>query len=313
MTDSLNDPNGRPQPAAGPVRSRRRWRGPIAVITALAALGAVALIMTGLQGPSPAPLPERVFSMPAGSVPDPVTGPMPTIGHLPARNGQPTAPARHPGVPAPGQPRPPAAGAAAGPGGGGASDPGAAAGFDVTAPGGPPGADPGPGAGASPGAGGGGNDGSAPRRQIPADPLTDNTLLVPSVGIDAAMTVTGIEHGELTVPTEVSTVTDWDGSAPLAATTGTVLVAGHIDNIDQGEGAMYPLHLVQPGDAAYVTRDGVVSRWKIVALQSIPKSQLPASLFVGASGPRQLKLVTCGGTIANGSYDDNVVATAVPF
>lgn len=157
-----------------------------------------------------------------------------------------------------------------------------------------------------------------PRSQVPTAPLADDRLVIPAVGVNAPVGTSGIADGELVLPSDVADTTMWDGSAPIDGDTGTILVAGHVDNVNQGPGAMWPLHLTEPGDAVYLTRDGTVTRWKIVASQAVTKANLPQTLFTGKAGPRLLKLVTCGGQVVHdsagrGSYVDNVVITAVPF
>lgn len=162
---------------------------------------------------------------------------------------------------------------------------------------------------------------AGPRVQTPVTPLTGDQLAIPALGVTAAVITehiqTSTSGSELVIPGDVSQVGWWDGSAPLTATTGSVLIAGHIDNRDQGPGALHDLYQAQAGDLIYLTRGGVSSRWKVVALQIFPKDAAHPDWFAGATGPRELHLVTCGGpllTEANGShtYADNVAVTAIP-
>ena len=154
--------------------------------------------------------------------------------------------------------------------------------------------------------------GSAPRSQQPSAPIADDHVVIPALGVDAPLTPEVVSNGALTIPGDVGTVGAWTGSAALTSTTGTVLLAGHIDNINQGPGALHDLYLLQPGDKVFVRLHGVSTKWQIVTLGSYPKSEIPQDLFDGSQGPRRLVLVTCGGQIHNGEYDQNVVATAVP-
>ena len=162
---------------------------------------------------------------------------------------------------------------------------------------------------------------AGPRAQTPAAPLTGDQLVIPALGVAASVSTEHIQTSgagsELVIPGDVSQVGWWDGSAPLTATTGSVLIAGHIDNVDQGPGALHDLYQAQAGDLIYLTRGGVSSRWKVVALQIFPKDAAHPDWFAGTTGTRELHLVTCGGpllTEANGShtYADNVVVIAVP-
>lgn len=153
----------------------------------------------------------------------------------------------------------------------------------------------------------------AARPQVPDGPVEAHMLYVPALGIRAHVASTGVIDGLLQIPANVSEVTMWDGSARLDASTGTVLVAGHVDNVHQGEGALWSLHQVRAGDAVYLTDEDRTTRWKVVGVESVVKSALPQAVWAGPQGERVLKLVTCGGKIVHGNYLNNVIVTAVPF
>lgn len=159
----------------------------------------------------------------------------------------------------------------------------------------------------------------ADRPQIPFGPLPDDHLVIPAIGVETALDPLGLAgDGSLLLPRDVAQVTYWTGSAPVDAPDGGILVAGHVDNANQGEGALYWMHTLYPGDAVYLTRDGVVTRWKITRMERFVKQALPEWAFQGAGGARELHLVTCGGEIVKdaqgrGTYLENVVVTAVPF
>ena len=116
----------------------------------------------------------------------------------------------------------------------------------------------------------------------------------------------------------------WDGGAPLLSPAGgsyadgTTLVAGHVNYVGQGDGALFNLYRVQPGAVVYATDAwGRTTLWRVVSAESVLKQDLPASVFAGNQGPRRLVIVTCGGDIryvpgSGWTYDDNVVVTAVP-
>ncbi|MFC4602115.1 class F sortase [Rhodococcus kronopolitis] len=159
----------------------------------------------------------------------------------------------------------------------------------------------------------------AARPQVPSGPLPDNHLVVPAIATSTALDPLGLAaDGSLLLPRNVADVTYWTGSAPIDAADGGILVAGHVDNANQGEGALYWMHTLYPGDAVYLTRDGVVTRWKVVRMERFVKQALPDWGFQGAGGPRELHIVTCGGGVVQdaqgrGTYLENVVVTAVPF
>ncbi len=160
---------------------------------------------------------------------------------------------------------------------------------------------------------------SPERPQSPAPELRDNSLFIPAIETRGHLISLGLAgDGSLELPTAVDELTLWSGSAPLDAHDGAVLIAGHVDDANQGAGSLFRMHELQPGDAVYVTEDGVSTRWKVVGLEVIVKAALPERVFDGPGGERRLYLVTCGGPIATdaqgrATYRDNVIATAVPF
>lgn len=155
--------------------------------------------------------------------------------------------------------------------------------------------------------------------QQPAAPVRDDHLVIPVLGVDAAITDQPLDGRQsLVLPEDVNRITQWDGSAPVTGDTGTVLVAGHVDNAAQGTGALFWIHTLEPGDVVYLARQGTVTRWKVTGMESVRKAALPERVWAGPDGVRQLVMVTCGGELVRdaqgrGSYTDNVVVTATPF
>jgi hypothetical protein len=148
-----------------------------------------------------------------------------------------------------------------------------------------------------------------------------NRLFVPSLGIDALIVEDPAKNNELVGPGDVKTVGRWTGGAALDAPIGTTDLAGHVNFVGQGNGALYKLFQVAAG-AVVVTTDAAGRRtpWRVTSLEVVAKDALPASLFA-PSGPRLLKIITCGGALVHiagsgggyYSYADNVIATAIPI
>jgi hypothetical protein len=93
------------------------------------------------------------------------------------------------------------------------------------------------------------------------------------------------------------------------------VLAGHVDDVRQGLGALAGLRRVEPGAAVEVTdAAGAVSRWTVVSRDLLDKRTLPVDALFARGGDPRLVLVTCGGPFdaARGSYRDNVVVVAVP-
>ena len=122
------------------------------------------------------------------------------------------------------------------------------------------------------------------------------------------------EHGNvLEVPEDPAVVGWWDRGAAPGSTAGSVLIAGHI-NINGHTGALAAIPWLAIGDAVSISNGDHVSRYRVRALHSYPKSTgLPKNLF-DRNGVPQLVLITCGGPFDSTarSYEDNIVAFADP-
>jgi sortase (surface protein transpeptidase) len=140
---------------------------------------------------------------------------------------------------------------------------------------------------------------------------------VAALGIDAPVAAYGIDvrGGVLDAPTDVRRTGWWrDGAAPGAGA-GAALIAGHVDSARQGPGAFFRLRQARPGTIVRVrTQGGRTFAYRVTSVRTMPKGQLPASIY-SLRGRHRLVLVTCGGpfSTAAGHYRDNIVVTAVPI
>ena len=153
-------------------------------------------------------------------------------------------------------------------------------------------------------------------RAVAASPPEPTRVRVPSLEIDAPVFPVSISlpHGALGVPPLIHRLGWWqDGMAP-GSSTGSTLIAGHVDSARRGPGAFNRLHEARRGDSVQVTtRNGQTRTYHVVSVQVMLKNKLPTSIFSRRGRPR-LVLVTCGGPFdpSIGRYRDTVVVTAVP-
>lgn len=145
----------------------------------------------------------------------------------------------------------------------------------------------------------------------------------PSVQIDAQCIFAPIVNvgtdpsGSLTIPSDVHLVGYDMQTAPLDAAIGTTVIAGHVDDRNQGAGVFYYLYRTVAGTQITLTAaNGHISRWRAYRVASVNKSRLPADIF-STTGPRRLVLVTCGGSLQfiagyGYTYSDNVLVYATP-
>ena len=153
---------------------------------------------------------------------------------------------------------------------------------------------------------------------------TGAALVIPALQVRAPVVATGAVDGSMTIPADVHTVGWYDGAdtsggrttsapTPWPGQAGVSLLAGHINWVGQGQGALYYIGQLAVGDPIEVigsNREATYWRVSQPAI-TISKANLPADLFVN-TGPAKLALVTCGGPFdaATGHYLDNVIVWA---
>jgi sortase (surface protein transpeptidase) len=140
-------------------------------------------------------------------------------------------------------------------------------------------------------------------------------LEVPALGVDTVVDPVGVEpDGQMTLPADVDRV-GWYRFGPAPGTSGSAVIAGHVDDREQGLGAMAPLREVEVGAEVVVTDSlGTAQLWQVVSRELIQKQVLPLDRLFARDGPPRLTLITCGGPFLPeyGSYRDNVVVVAEP-
>jgi hypothetical protein len=135
-------------------------------------------------------------------------------------------------------------------------------------------------------------------------------------GISAPVDPVGVSpEGELGIPDDPNRLGWWDGSAAPAAGTGTVVIDGHVDSADYGDGFFVNLRRLQPGDTVALTdAAGTRTEWTVTEVGDYPAADLAATgVFAQPDAPR-LALITCGGAFDRAAhrYLDNLVVYAVP-
>ncbi|MFC9515612.1 class F sortase [Nocardiaceae bacterium NPDC056970] len=154
----------------------------------------------------------------------------------------------------------------------------------------------------------------------PGEPLTTaDTLALDPVGVRARILDATVPNGVLTPPNDVRDVGIWRDGAPLDSATGTTLIVGHVNLVGQGNGALFDLGTIEPGQVIRTSgASGATTAWKVTAVRTRPKSAgVEESVLAGPDGPRRLAVVTCGGELqfenGVGDYSDNVYLYADPI
>jgi LPXTG-site transpeptidase (sortase) family protein len=154
------------------------------------------------------------------------------------------------------------------------------------------------------------------RAEAPEKPGEAVQVRVGAVDVDAPVVPVGVdERGRMEVPYDVRTI-GWYRFGPRpGAGEGSVVLAGHVDDREQGAGAFVRLGELTAGDAVVVDlADGTTLRYRVRTVEEIGKAELPVERLFDRSGPPRLTLVTCSGAFdaVAREYRNNVVVTAEP-
>ncbi|MGY2066976.1 class F sortase [Blastococcus sp. SYSU DS0619] len=149
---------------------------------------------------------------------------------------------------------------------------------------------------------------------VPAAPAPVR-LHLPARGISAPIDPVGVAgDGQMELPEDVDRV-GWYRFGPEPGTDGNAVLAGHVDDREQGIGALFPVRDAEPGDELTVTdAAGETTRWRVVSRELVQKQVLPLEEIFARTGPPRLVVITCGGPFLPEfrSYRDNVVVVAEP-
>ncbi|MEU8242426.1 class F sortase [Actinoplanes missouriensis] len=140
-------------------------------------------------------------------------------------------------------------------------------------------------------------------------------LRIPALDLDADVDAVGLDTatGDFAVPPSVDRVGWYRFGPGFSADTGSIVVAGHVDSADEGEGAFFRLGALESGDRVTLVGPGGRDRtFEVVARERYRKTAIPLPKYFAREGEARLTLITCGGPFdeKTGHYRDNVVITA---
>ena len=141
-------------------------------------------------------------------------------------------------------------------------------------------------------------------------------LTIPSLHVDAPIVAVGVdESGQMQIPPLISQIGWYKYGPAPGATTGSIVLAGHVDSATQGRGTFFYLrNIPHYAEITISEHDGTRHRYTVIAREAYPKATIPLRALFARAGPPRLTLITCGGGFNQSirSYDDNIVITAVP-
>ena len=121
--------------------------------------------------------------------------------------------------------------------------------------------------------------------------------------------------GSLVIPGDPRVVGWWTGGSMAGETSGSVVVAGHVDSASRGIGVLAALPALRPDQVVKLTKGRRTARYRIVSARLVPQAQLSkAGGLFRTDGDARLVLITCGGSFdpVRHRYADNYVVVARP-
>jgi hypothetical protein len=154
---------------------------------------------------------------------------------------------------------------------------------------------------------------------VVADIVSPNRIEIPKIHAEAPIVPVGTTADqELEVPLNPKRVGWWKYGAKPGATTGTAILAGHI-NYAGVTGPMATIGKLNPGDEVFVFGTQNADRkhevrFRVTGVRTYHKTQLPYKEIFDQKSVGRIAIVTCGGPFdaSTGSYLDNIVVFAVP-
>jgi Sortase domain len=143
--------------------------------------------------------------------------------------------------------------------------------------------------------------------------LRATAVHLPTLGVDSTLVDLDIGADGVLVPPVDPDVAGWYRRGAAPGEQGPAVIAGHVDS-RSGPAVFFRLDELAPGDRVEVDRsDGKAVGYRVVSVESHPKTAFPTALVYGPTPGSVLRLITCGGVFDpdNRHYRDNVVVTAV--
>ncbi|ALG84807.1 class F sortase [Gordonia phthalatica] len=158
-----------------------------------------------------------------------------------------------------------------------------------------------------------------PVSAVSHDPSTPKSVVIDGASAPTVSVATDAA-GTLLPPTDIAKLGWWVDSALPGSGAGTIVVAGHVDDLKQGTGYAARFAKLTAGDTVTVdTADGAKHTYRVTRVVDAQKEgkgadAVPFDELNRLDGPETLALVTCGGPFIGPplGYRDNIVVFATP-
>ena len=143
----------------------------------------------------------------------------------------------------------------------------------------------------------------------PIDRADPTRVSIPAIDVDASVIPLGVTDGVLDVPQDFAR-TGWWQAGPEPGEVGPAVIVGHVDSY-RGPAVFHRLRELRAGDEITVERvDGSSATFAVRRVMRVTKDAFPTDVVYGDTDGPWLRLITCDGDFADGSYLGNLIVNA---
>ncbi|WP_406355750.1 class F sortase [Streptomyces sp. NBC_00658] len=138
-------------------------------------------------------------------------------------------------------------------------------------------------------------------------------LQIPAIEVDTPVMRLGLaSDGTVQVPPITAhDQAGWYRHSPTPGQTGPSVILGHVTVGAYGDGVFRHLAGLHRGDRIVARlENGTEAVFGVTSVRTVAKADFPTDDVYGDVGRPELRLVTCGGTLTDDGYPDNVIVFA---
>lgn len=146
-------------------------------------------------------------------------------------------------------------------------------------------------------------------RNEDAEPLE---LTIASLSLAMPIAAVGVQpDGQMEVPSDPGTAGWYRYGAGPTGSKGAVVIAAHVDSRQFGIGPFADLRELRSGAVVTLRAETASIDYRVEAVHTVDKNDLPPAMVFDRNGPPRLHLVTCGGSFTPGfGWDSNLIVVA---